>query len=361
MRPARHLSTLLVELVEHLGGVADPAAPASASQLVLLLRRELSRALGQVPGPRAGYDRPIVLTVGALPAHLAAFVPVDGRLRSDATALDGQPRGLLLVASALEALVIATSQGPALPGGLVATYGTFEGALVVAMPWPRSLAPDESDAELAALQWDDRLAGTDRLRVVAAPLPGAVSAQLAGGLVLERSIGHHHPLDALEVLVRAGVEPADAVAVVECGGDPVLAAAATADEEPTVDLIALDAIVVGALGPRAAGNRPHEDADPARRIARRMLQMLRGKRKWSGGTGAGYHTEITHLTRGFDRRERELAAAVVDALLGAGLLVEKLSVGQRHISLFSRRAADIDALIDEGRVPPDLRLPSGRP
>jgi hypothetical protein len=346
-----------VELVEHLGGVADPAAPASASQLVLLLRRELSRALGQVPGSRAGYDRPVVLTVGALPGHLAAFVPVDARFRTDATALDGQPRGLLLAASALEALVIATGHGPAAPNALVASYGAFEDALVVALPWPRSLAPDASDAELAALQWGDRLGGTDRLRVVAAPLPGAVSAQLAGGLELDTSIGQHHPLDALEVLIRAGVEPVTAVAVVEGGGGELGGSPSRPDPKA---LAALDALVVAALGPRSAANRPHEDADPARRIARRMLQMLRGKRKWSGGTGAGYHTEITHLTRGFDRRERELAGAIVAALLEAGLLVEKLSVGQRHISLFSRRAADIDALIDDGVVPPDLQLPAGR-
>ena len=85
--------------------------------------------------------------------------------------------------------------------------------------------------------------------------------------------------------------------------------------------------------------------------------MLMGKRKWSGGTGAGYHTEVTHLTRGFEPRDRELAGHVLDALLASGLLVEKTSVGQRHVSLLSRRAADISALVEHGTVPADLELP----
>jgi len=48
---------------------------------------------------------------------------------------------------------------------------------------------------------------------------------------------------------------------------------------------------------------------------------------------------------------------VGEALLEAGLLAEKPSVGQRHVFLNSRRAKDIRRLIDEGVVPSDLRLP----
>jgi hypothetical protein len=47
---------------------------------------------------------------------------------------------------------------------------------------------------------------------------------------------------------------------------------------------------------------------------------------------------------------------VGEALLDSGLLLEKPSVGQRHVFLNPRRAKDIHALIDDGRVPPGLTL-----
>jgi hypothetical protein len=98
--------------------------------------------------------------------------------------------------------------------------------------------------------------------------------------------------------------------------------------------------------------RPHDDPDPARRIARRILQRLNGMGKWGG-----YHTEFTHLARGFAGNDRKLAEAVGEALLEEGLLQSKPSVGQRHVFLNPRRAADIHALIERGVTPPALRLP----
>lgn len=333
-----------MELIEHLGGAADPAAPASASQLVPLLRRELARGLAQVAAPRAGYDRPLVLTVAATPGLLSAVLPVPARFRADARLAGDQPRSLLLAAASLDALLLiadhhAARPGPG-PGALVAKYAAWEDALVISVPWQRAIGPGMADAELAALALEEHLAQVDRLRVVTAALPDGAATLVVAGLEHERPIGHRHPLDALEVLVRAGMAPAPAAAAVLDGTDH-----------------AATAIIDAALGPPAAGHRPHEDPVPARRIARRVLQMLMGKRKWSGGTGAGYHTEVTHLTRGFESRDRELAGQVVEALLSSGLLVEKQSVGQRHVSLLSRRAADISALVDFGEVPPDLHLP----
>ena len=99
--------------------------------------------------------------------------------------------------------------------------------------------------------------------------------------------------------------------------------------------------------------RPHEDPDAARRVARRILQRLDGMGKWGG-----YHTDFAHLARGFAGNERALAQEVGEALLEAGLLAEKPSVGQRHVFLNPRRAAEIRKLIDEGAVPPGMRLPS---
>jgi hypothetical protein len=87
-------------------------------------------------------------------------------------------------------------------------------------------------------------------------------------------------------------------------------------------------------------------------VARRIVQRLAGMGKWGG-----YHTAFEHLPRGFAGNDRELAAVVGERLLDAGLLVEKPSVGQRHVFLNPRRAADVYALRDAGVVPPGLRLP----
>jgi hypothetical protein len=112
--------------------------------------------------------------------------------------------------------------------------------------------------------------------------------------------------------------------------------------------------VLALLEMPGAATRPHEDPDPARRVARRILQRLDGMGKWGG-----YHTEWAHLARGFAGNDRALAGEVGEALLDAGLLAEKPSVGQRHVYLNPRRAGDIRTLIEGGETPPDLRLPAG--
>ena len=106
------------------------------------------------------------------------------------------------------------------------------------------------------------------------------------------------------------------------------------------------------LEARGGALRPHDDPLAARRVARRILQRLNGMGKWGG-----YHTDYRHLARGFAGNERALADEVGEALLEAGLLSEKPSVGQRHVYLNPRRAADIHGLIERGTVPADLRLP----
>jgi hypothetical protein len=77
------------------------------------------------------------------------------------------------------------------------------------------------------------------------------------------------------------------------------------------------------------------------------------------GKWGGYHTDFKHLARGFAGNDRQLAEEVGEALLEAGLLAEKPSVGQRHVFLNPRRAADIHAMIERGEVPRDLALPAG--
>jgi hypothetical protein len=75
------------------------------------------------------------------------------------------------------------------------------------------------------------------------------------------------------------------------------------------------------------------------------------------GKWGGYHTDFKHLARGFAGNDRKLADAVGEALLEAGLLAEKPSVGQRHVFLNPRRAGDIHAFIERGDPPADLTLP----
>ena len=89
-------------------------------------------------------------------------------------------------------------------------------------------------------------------------------------------------------------------------------------------------------------------------MARRILQRLNGMGKWGG-----YHTDFAHLARGFAGNDRQLAQAVGEALLADGLLAEKPSVGQRHVFLNPRRAADIHRMIETGAAPPGLKLPDG--
>jgi hypothetical protein len=74
------------------------------------------------------------------------------------------------------------------------------------------------------------------------------------------------------------------------------------------------------------------------------------------GKYGGYHTEFSHLARGFPGHERALALEAGEALLRAGILAEKPSVGQRHVSLVAARTEEIRRLIDGGDADdPELR------
>ncbi|HEX2503401.1 MAG TPA: hypothetical protein VHK00_05625 [Miltoncostaeaceae bacterium] len=89
-----------------------------------------------------------------------------------------------------------------------------------------------------------------------------------------------------------------------------------------------------------------DDPCPRRRHARTVLQrMLR-----MGKVGPGYHTEFDHFRRGAPAHEGRQALDVAEALLRAGLLGEKPSVGQRHIYLNVKALPEIHALIDRGET-----------
>ena len=317
------MSDLSVALADAGGAGAPPAATAQLRALLLAALRHGRTELGL---KRSGYGAPVELAVGHDGERLLAATPARAALRADPE--QAAEREWLVVAAALGAMCdLAEPGAPADAGAIGVTAGDLDGFLVVALPAPR-IDPVTLD-ELVPLAFDDHAAGIDRLRAAAYAVPGAVLAEVA----LRAPIGAGHPLRIAEAVARLGGRPADERSVEE-HEDAVLALL-----EPGADR-------------RVA---PHADPDPALRVARRILQRLNGMGKWGG-----YHTDFTHLARGFAGNDRALAQAVGEALLDAGLLAEKPSVGQRHVFLNPRRAADIHRLIEAGAVPSGLALPHSR-
>ena len=125
---------------------------------------------------------------------------------------------------------------------------------------------------------------------------------------------------------------------------PLAVAASPRDERIYQDI--LEAIVEHRLTP---GTRLPEDTlaetfgisrTGIRKVLQRLLRM--------GKVGAQYHTEFDHLYRGAAPDERRDALAIGQALLRAGLLGEKPSVGQRHVYLAREALPQIHALIERG-------------
>ena len=230
-------------------GLADGSSPARVRQLLVA---ELARSAAELAKKRAGYDEPVTVAFAG-GRDVVAVAPVPASTRAD-------PERHRLAGPLLVALREV--------GGSGVEAGEFGGYLALAV---------HGDAELAALAFDEEVAGIDRLRAAALLVP------------------------VLEIADRR----------------PLLAPA------------------------REDGNRPHDDPDPRRRAARRILQRLDGMGKWGG-----FHTEFAHVARGFEGNERALALEVGEELIAAGLLVEKPSVGQRHVSLNPRQAGAVRRMID---------------
>jgi hypothetical protein len=286
----------------------------SIARLRALLDAELERGTLELVRKRSGYERPVLVAVCGAETALRAVAPAAPALRADPDAVN--ERTWLLVAALVGALVEVAGAG-------VVRAGQLGGQLAL------EVAGDPDDADLVPLAFEAHAAGVDRLRARAVTLPAGV---LADADDLRVPIGAAHPLVVAASVAALGGRPADP---------------ASMEEHEDAVLAALDAAAGG-----SDFSRPHDDPDPARRAARRILQRLDGMGKWGG-----YHTEFAHLARGFAGNERALAEAVGEALLGAGLLAEKPSVGQRHVFLNPRRAADIHALIERGKAPAELKLP----
>jgi hypothetical protein len=300
---------LLSVALDDAGGVA--AAPESAARLRGLLLDALGRGAAELARKRSGYGEPVTVAVGPSAAGLRAGAPVTAGLRADPFAVS--ERAWLLTAALTGALV-------EIGGNPTVLAGALDGSLVLEVPG------DPADAELVPLAFEAHVAAIDRLRARALAVPGFV---LEDAGELRAPIGLAHPLVVAAAVAALGGRPADPASLAE-----------------------FEEAVLAAQDPGADVARPHDDPEPARRVARRILQRLDGMGKWGG-----YHTEFAHLARGFAGNERALAEDVGEALLAAGLLDEKPSVGQRHVFLNPRRAGDIRALIERGEAPADLRLP----
>jgi hypothetical protein len=301
----------LTTALEEVGGAA--AGRESGARLRGLLEPELARGAAELAKPRSGYGAPVTVAFAPGDGTLRAVVPADPGLRADPDAVP--ERTWLLVAATVGALV-EVAGSPAVQAGARGRELALE------------VPGDPADADLLPLAFEAHAAGIDRLRARGLTFPGHVLAD-AGDF--RDPIGATHPLAVAAMVAALGGRPADE--------------ASLAEHEEAV-LAALDAD-----GNRAV-SRPHDDPDPARRVARRILQRLNGMGKWGG-----YHTDFAHLARGFQGNDRALAEEVGEALLAAGLLKEKPSVGQRHVFLNPRRAGEIHALIERGDVPAGLRLP----
>jgi hypothetical protein len=302
------------ELERALADAGGADAPREwGARLRELLRAELARGARELGEARSGRDRPVVLAVAAADRAVTAALPLEPELRADPGAVG--ERGAELAAAAVERLVEATDPGPPGSGSeLALLLGACDGFLALSYP----AADPRWAAEYAREALDDAVAAIDRLRARAYLLP--VHALAVEDL--RPPIGATHPLRVAEAVTRLGGSPLDEEAV----------------EELEPQLLRL-------LEPAGSGTRAHDDPDPRRRVTRRILQRLDGMGKWGG-----YHTAFDHLARGFAGHERALAFEVGEELLDAGLLAEKPSVGQRHVSLNPRRAGEIRRLIEGGEL-----------
>lgn len=201
------------------------------------------------------------------------------------------------------------------------------------------VAPGVTDPELGSIAIvEANASGTARVGTLPAPYAlGGAAIPLAadplargGGLVaLSRELVLH-PILVLMALRRSGFDPTD------IPDDP----SGLADSLRELGVAADIPLADQPTGPSLA---IEDDACPRRRHARRVLRRLLQK-----GKIGGHHTEIGHFTRGLPDHEKSDAKEVVEALLRAGLLVEKPSVGQRHISLNRESLPEIHALIERG-------------
>jgi hypothetical protein len=243
------------------------------------------------------------------PAHARSFAP--------------RPAARILT----RAIAIAVNDIEAEPG--LVELRDWHGYVALVLPGLEELLAEDALAGIPALlaQLPDDVP-VDGPRILLVPEEaGAADTGLAG---MAREL-HRHPVDVTLALtaqgydVHAETHQPDLVRVLRAQG--------LGTAPPPVPVA-------------APSLRIEDDPCPRRRHARVVLQrMLR-----MGKVGPGYHTEFDHFARGAAAHDRRQALEVGEALIRAGMLLEKPSVGQRHISLNVRALPQIHALIERGET-----------
>ena len=239
------------------GASCRPAARAAGGRAAPRRRRAGRAGARATSTPSSSRSRP-----RATPC--APPRPSPPALRADPDA--APERAWLLTAALVGALVDAGATG-ALHAGALAGHLVLEARRAAPTPSWRALAFEEQAAPI------------DRLRAQAVALPAGRARPT-------------RPTSARRSAPRTRSRSPPRVAAL--GGRPA---------DPASRRRARGGGARAARGRRRAGaSRPHDDPDPARRVARRILQRLDGMGKWGG-----YHTEFSHLARGFARNDRALA------------------------------------------------------
>jgi len=200
--------------------------------------------------------------------------------------------------------------------------------------------PEMANPELAELALREWHKTPNRIAVATLPhqevLDGpaiALAPQATGGEGL-KDLAHAtgaHPVHVALALIEHGQPPDEsrypgelATSLREWGldGPPV---------EPELEVASL------AIDDDPCPRRLH-----ARRVLRRLLRI--------GKVGSQYHTSFDHIHRGAAPDQRAVAREVGEAMIRAGLLGEKPSVGQRHVYLRREALPAIHALIERGET-----------
>jgi hypothetical protein len=203
--------------------------------------------------------------------------------------------------------------------------------------WVAVEAP-AADPELAVLAAAERL--PDAVRVRTAQLPDPIAAP-------ELDLGRARGRSGLAVLAQSvGAHPVEVAIALAAHGQPLEVAVDDPDMARNVHNWGLSGDPLPDEPDDDAVIGIDDDPCPRRRHARRVLQRLLRM----GKVGTNYHTAVDHLYRGVSPDQRHDAMEVGEALIRAGLLGEKPSVGQRHVYLRRDALAQIHALIERGET-----------
>jgi hypothetical protein len=250
-----------------------------------------------------------------------------------AAAREFRPQGPARALARSLAAVVEAGAGPAL--GL----GEWLGHVVVVDPG--------LDAELLVVALEEQHPSPSRVSLARLPdgltiVPRPLDLGLAPGAA---------DLPVSRVAARAGVHPVEAALALAARGASLDRAEDHASE--VLARLSHGRAPDGAGPEDAAADDAEpgpvaidEDPLPRRRQARRLLRRMFGMKK----IGPVHHTAFDHLYRGVPADDRAEALEVGEALVRAGLLGEKPSVGQRHVFLRREALPAIHALMDRGET-----------